>query len=351
MSALLTVVASLSSLAAGALEPDLQDPGERRADLVRLAAAAGDSAHSQLQLARTAREWGLHVEMWRHLDRCVGGVQEGSAVQRQLGAFLGSLESELLSENYRDAGARARARGLVRKARPGVGAGKMAAIVELLAREPEADEELRVLARTEPLAEQRRVALEALQRRGGDANTRVVQLRTVMDRDDDVRRAAAALVRASGATATAVQRIAPGLMHDVPGVRIRTAEAMAELGDPAAIPDLVEHGPLAGTPAQGAGGSFVTRAHMYQTTTRSYIRDFDVEIAQAAAVANPVVDGVRDGVVLDVAVAAVITQRVEIELAYREALRRLAGADPGPDPRAWAAWWAARGARPVQAPG
>jgi type II secretory pathway component GspD/PulD (secretin) len=32
----------------------------------------------------------------------------------------------------------------------------------------------------------------------------------------------------------------------------------------------------------------------------SYIRDFDVEIAQAAAVANPIVDVVRDGVVLDV---------------------------------------------------
>ena len=32
----------------------------------------------------------------------------------------------------------------------------------------------------------------------------------------------------------------------------------------------------------------------------SFIRDFEVEIAQAAAVANPVVDVVKDGVVLDV---------------------------------------------------
>ncbi len=43
-----------------------------------------------------------------------------------------------------------------------------------------------------------------------------------------------------------------------------------------------------------------TRANMQVLRHISYIRDFEVEIAQAAAVANPVVDVVRDGVVLDV---------------------------------------------------
>jgi tetratricopeptide (TPR) repeat protein len=43
-----------------------------------------------------------------------------------------------------------------------------------------------------------------------------------------------------------------------------------------------------------------TRASMSVLRHTSYIRDFEVEIAQAAAVANPVVDVVRDGVVLDV---------------------------------------------------
>lgn len=42
------------------------------------------------------------------------------------------------------------------------------------------------------------------------------------------------------------------------------------------------------------------RAHMQVLRATSYIKDFDVEIAQAAAVANPVIDVVRDGVVLDV---------------------------------------------------
>ena len=43
-----------------------------------------------------------------------------------------------------------------------------------------------------------------------------------------------------------------------------------------------------------------TRANMSVLQHTSYIRDFEVEIAQAASVANPVVDVVRDGVVLDV---------------------------------------------------
>ena len=43
-----------------------------------------------------------------------------------------------------------------------------------------------------------------------------------------------------------------------------------------------------------------TRAHMQALRSTSYISDFGVEIAQAAAVANPIVGVVRDGVVLDV---------------------------------------------------
>ena len=43
-----------------------------------------------------------------------------------------------------------------------------------------------------------------------------------------------------------------------------------------------------------------TRASMHYLRNISYIRDFEVEIAQAAAVANPVIGTVHDGVALDV---------------------------------------------------
>src|SRR5262249_51655792 len=43
-----------------------------------------------------------------------------------------------------------------------------------------------------------------------------------------------------------------------------------------------------------------TRASMHHLRNISYIKDFEVEIAQAAAVANPVIGVVHDGVALDV---------------------------------------------------
>ena len=43
-----------------------------------------------------------------------------------------------------------------------------------------------------------------------------------------------------------------------------------------------------------------TRANMSVARQTTYIKDFEVEIAQAAAVANPVIGVIRDGVSLDV---------------------------------------------------
>ena len=74
------------------------------------------------------------------------------------------------------------------------------------------------------------------------------------------------------------------------------------------------------------------------TQQTAYIRDFDVEVAQAAFIANPVVDVIQSGVVLDVTVAAVVTHRIQIVNAYRGALRCLVGSDPGSDPSRWTDW-------------
>ena len=54
--------------------------------------------------------------------------------------------------------------------------------------------------------------------------------------------------------------------------------------------------------------------------------------------ADPKVDVIHSGVVLDVTVHSVTIYRYEIVDAYREALRKIAGSDPGRDPKKWAAW-------------
>jgi hypothetical protein len=310
-------------------------------DKLRALAAGKSGAFAHLQLARTAQEWGLADEMWTHLDQCLADGARSEAVERQVRAFLGTLGEAVVPEHARQADAETRVRALVRAARPALGAGRRAAIVEQLAAEPGVDSLLRSLAVREPLPEQRLVAVEALQRRG-EAHVAFVAGRTARDRDQSVRNGTAALIRARGDGARAARAIAGNLLSEQPALRIQTAQALAELGDQDGAALLVAAGPFAGTPTAAAGGGSGTRAHMYKTTSRSFIRDFEVEIAQAAAVANPVVDVARDGVVLDVNVPAVVSHRLSIEAAYRAALARLLGADPGPDPATWGAWLRAR---------
>ena len=120
------------------------------------------------------------------------------------------------------------------------------------------------------------------------------------------------------------------LGHGHSGVRANAAEALAEYGDAAAIPALIR------ALADGAGAP---RNHVAVRTQRAYVKDFDVEIAQAAVIADPVVDVVTEGTVLDVRVVS-----VNEELAtYRGALRRLSGVDFGTDAAAWKSWWQSRG--------
>jgi len=94
------------------------------------------------------------------------------------------------------------------------------------------------------------------------------------------------------------------------GMMMRTTNVLGELASPKAlpalkamkrkIPDL-----MAKAKRKSTAGSGATRANVSFTTQRSYIKDFNVEVAQAAAIADPVVDVIQDGVVLDVTVAGI----------------------------------------------
>ncbi|MCA9323369.1 MAG: HEAT repeat domain-containing protein [Planctomycetes bacterium] len=108
---------------------------------------------------------------------------------------------------------------------------------------------------------------------------------------------------------------------------VYAAEAMAGLGDQRAV------APLIGALRASEGGG-VVRNHVVFTRQEAYVKDYDVEIAQAAVIADPIVDVVTEGVVLDVGVVSVVTQR----RVFRQSLRRLTGVDHGYDVAAWEAW-------------
>jgi hypothetical protein len=109
-------------------------------------------------------------------------------------------------------------------------------------------------------------------------------------------------------------------------LRLAAAEALAELGMPEGIAPLVA--------ALASAGPGATRGHVTVTTQRAYVKDFDVEIAQGAVIADPIVDVVTEGVVLDATVVGISVERG----AYRRALRRLSGVDFGTDVKAWESW-------------
>lgn len=323
---------------------------ELRAELASLAKAR-DDAFGQVMLARTARDFGLARELWQHLDAAIAqsAAERDSAARRQLDKLLGELEPELLSPEQRGGDPKRRVRALVRTVRDSAGPARCAAAVAVLARIDGADEILRDQARRGDLREQRIAASAALLRRSGDGNDRFVFRRTILDRDVDVRRGVAGEIADAGLAPAAIDYLAAALLDDRPFFRMHTAEAFAAMRDAGAVPYLVAAGPLAGTPsAAAAGGNPGVRAHMFATTQRAYIRDFDVEIAQAAAVANPVIGTVTNGVVLDVTVGAVVAMRTKIAGAYRRALTELVGSDPGEDPAAWDAWYRAQATKPEQ---
>jgi len=116
-------------------------------------------------------------------------------------------------------------------------------------------------------------------------------------------------------------------------VRIHAATAVGGLGDVRGIQYLVYR-------MQAHGGG-VSRSHIYLANQLSFIQDFDVEVAQTAFIADPMVGILQEGQVLDVRVIATERRADIIERrVIRNSLKKLSGVDQGDDPEQWAKWWA-----------
>lgn len=318
---------------------------ELRASLAEQARSAGDSRFAHLQLAMQARAFGLEPELWQHLDRALALGTAGqhaadpatdAALDRRLADFLAQLGPELLSPRHRGAPTRIRVQELLAAVRQDASPSRLAAIEELLVRETNADEDLRRQARTNPRPACRIAALRAIERRSLAGNERFVLRTAVLDASSEVRAAAVALSRPLADAD--VDYLATGLAHQNAKVRMRTAEALGELGNPAAVKLLVLAAPHAAkglAAADEADGS--VRGHIAIIEQKAYVRDFDVEVAASSFIADPKIDTLQSGMVLDVTVHAVFSEPVIVD-TYRKALRRLTSQDPGADPRGWPQW-------------
>ncbi|MFO0981813.1 MAG: HEAT repeat domain-containing protein [Planctomycetota bacterium] len=125
-----------------------------------------------------------------------------------------------------------------------------------------------------------------------------------------------------------------GLSHAQEAVRMASLEAIEALRDPRAAGPLIAN---LVAPSSGAGSS---RGYVSFGTQTPYVSDYDVEIAQGAAIAKPVIGVLQHGSVLDVKVIGSFASRSLTEQeATRRALVAVTGKDYGLDRAAWRAWW------------
>jgi hypothetical protein len=128
------------------------------------------------------------------------------------------------------------------------------------------------------------------------------------------------------------------LLEQSPSMRIRSAEALGTLGQLDAVPALIRELVML---QQAAGSGYAPRAYFFSGEQQAYVGGYNVEVAQASAIAQPIVDTLQSGVVLDVRVLGIQEQQIitlEKRVAH-DALAKIAGADLGNDPKAWARWY------------
>ncbi len=192
---------------------------------------------------------------------------------------------------------------------------------------------LRALRRGEPAT--REVAARALGRVGDADVLRPLITASILDREHAVRVAAVASLKEIG-DPDVVKPIAKAMWSESPEVRMNAAEALGSIGGVQSVDYVIRRVMSSG----GPGG----RNNIFVGTQISYISDFDVEIAQAAQIGDPIVGTLREGVLLDARVVSVREEWTEVERrVYYTALARASGRDYGQDPVAWKKWFDAEG--------
>jgi hypothetical protein len=295
-----------------------------------------------LEKARQAFTQRRSTAMWKHLEAAIRRQPHREGVPQQIravGDFLARLEPFFLKDDLHQAATGQRVTALLRHARTHLSIGRHAALVELLAREPDATHVLRGEARTNANIARRMLALQALLRRGEPGDRTLVLRALLHDRSRLVRSRVTDVVR-SGIRGRDVRYLGQGLRSRSHVVRARTAELFGELGHPAAVELLVAAAPKAAT-GLAAPPIQNTRGHVALVRQTSYVPDMDVEVASAAFIADPKVDVIQDGAVLDATTVNVQQVRF-VRKAYRRALRKLVGEDPGRDHTRWARFVADR---------
>jgi hypothetical protein len=198
--------------------------------------------------------------------------------------------------------------------------------------------DVRELVTAEMLSHQQRrreFAVLAARRLFPGEMLREISDRAILDVNQPVREEAARALRDARDVAVLAPAI-NALASKHANVRGNAVEAMGNIGHAAAVEPLMNHlsALQAGSPTIGH------RANIYIGFQTAYVADYDVEIAQAASISDPIVAVQDSGVVLDARATVQMTKVIEMRKVMGS-LRQLTAQRIGDDPKAWGAWWQA----------
>jgi hypothetical protein len=179
-----------------------------------------------------------------------------------------------------------------------------------------------------PPVDTRVLAVKTLGRIGDRAALPHLIRTSMFDAQEEVRNAAFRAIKGFE-DADVFYPYARALFSNEPLASIQAAKALGALGDMRGVDVILRKVSI----ALGEAG----RANIMVGRQNSYIQDFDVEIAQAAAIGDPIVQTIRDGIILDVKVLGGYGHGYIVEQygAYASALRDLTGREYGQDWKAW----------------
>jgi hypothetical protein len=193
-----------------------------------------------------------------------------------------------------------------------------------------------------PIVVRRSFAALALRRIYPGEEAKPLLVHAVRDASENVRRESARALRSAGDPALVVPLI-KALSSRSLSIRSNAATALGEMGYPAAVEPLVARMAAA---LQSSTDARAPHSNIFTGRQIAYIQDFDVEVAQFQAVADPQVNVLLEGMVTDAAVISSREEGVEVELvAIRQALEKLVGFRPGGTAREWLRWWEKEGSK------
>ena len=182
----------------------------------------------------------------------------------------------------------------------------------------------------------RSFATLALRRLIPGRHVRALLSRALLDASNDVRVGASLALRDAREPAV-VAPVIRALGSKSSRIRLNSIEALAAMEYTAAVEPLYHH--MVNVQRSGSR-SGAPRSHIFTGRQAAYIQDFDVEVASNSAIADPVINVLTEGAVLEVAVVGAHEYVAQSErAATRRTLCRLTGADPGNTTAAWKRWW------------